>query len=106
MFKRIKIAKDLIPKQQDHEKELYNQLREKRKLVRMDGTLVGDGWCVELGGWGQLTGQLMHILDGEEARLEVLVGEEEGRLGGTDIVDSNPPGGSGWIISVRDYADN
>ena len=33
---------------------------------------------MELGEWGQLTGQLMHSLGGKEAGLGVLVGEEEG----------------------------
>ena len=57
--------------------------------MRKDVTLVGDGWCMGLGGWGQLTGQLMHSLDEEETGLEVPVGEKEGRPGGIDIVDSN-----------------
>ena len=55
----------------------------------MDGTLVRDSWCVELREWEQLTGQLMHSLDGEEAGLEVPLGEEEGRPGGIEIVNSN-----------------
>ena len=57
--------------------------------MKTDGTFVGDSWCVELVEWGQLTGQLMRSLGGEEAGLGVLVGEEEGRLGGIDIVNSN-----------------
>ena len=32
---------------------------------------------------------IMHSLGGEEAGLGVLVGEEGGRLGGIDIVNSN-----------------
>ena len=55
----------------------------------MDGTLVGDGWCMELGVWGQLTSPSRHCLNGEEAGLEVPGGEEEGRPGGIDIVYSN-----------------
>ena len=47
--------------------------------MKTDGTLVEDSWCVELGEWGPLTGQLMHSLGGEE----------EGRLGEIDIVNSN-----------------
>ena len=89
VFKRIRIAKDLTPKQQEHERELYNQLKEKRETGEDGWYIVGDSWCVELGEWGQLTGQMVHSLGGEEAGLGVLVGEEEGRLGGIDIVNSN-----------------
>ena len=42
VLKRIRIAKDLTPKQKEHERELYNQHKEKRE------TGVG-GWYVSRG---------------------------------------------------------
>ena len=42
VFTRIRIAKDLTPKQHEHGRELYNQLKEKREISE-------DGWYISRG---------------------------------------------------------